>query len=64
MYGPEVDGAHSTFLQFALDKLRQGLEFKAFADQTLPTQFMGCIALRKNVASILKKILKSLCRYF
>ena len=35
VYGPEVDGAHSTFLQFALDKLRQGLEFKAFADQTL-----------------------------
>ncbi|CAK8993395.1 unnamed protein product [Durusdinium trenchii] len=33
IFGPEVEGAHSTFLQFALEKLRQKKEFNAFADQ-------------------------------
>ena len=35
VYGPEVEGAHSTFLQFAMDKLRQNKEFEAFSDQIL-----------------------------
>ncbi|CAE7337127.1 spsK [Symbiodinium natans] len=33
VYGPTVEGAHSTFLQFALDKLRSGEPFDAFTDQ-------------------------------
>eukprot|EP00929_Paragymnodinium_shiwhaense_P118768 TRINITY_DN90687_c0_g1_i1.p1 TRINITY_DN90687_c0_g1~~TRINITY_DN90687_c0_g1_i1.p1 ORF type:complete len:317 (-),score=52.79 TRINITY_DN90687_c0_g1_i1:117-995(-) len=33
VYGPQVDGAHSTFLQFALDKLKAGAEFSVFTDQ-------------------------------
>lgn len=33
VFGPEIEGAHSTFLQFALDKLRQNKEFDAFSDQ-------------------------------
>lgn len=36
MFGPEVEGAHGTFLQFAMDKLRQkGQQFDAFSDQKL-----------------------------
>ena len=34
VYGPVVAGAHSTFLQFALEKLRSGEPFDAFADQS------------------------------
>eukprot|EP00434_Breviolum_minutum_P029258 symbB.v1.2.025878.t3/scaffold2545.1/size76554/1 len=33
VFGPEVEGAHSTFLQFAMDKLRQKKQFDAFSDQ-------------------------------
>lgn len=33
VYGPEVPGAHGTFLQFALGKLRAGAPFSAFTDQ-------------------------------
>lgn len=33
IYGPTVPGAHSTFLQFALDKLKAGAPFTAFSDQ-------------------------------
>jgi len=36
VFGPEVEGAHGTFLQFAMDKLRQkGQQFDAFSDQKL-----------------------------
>ena len=35
VFGPEVEGAHSTFLQFAMDKLRQKKQFDAFSDQKL-----------------------------
>lgn len=33
VYGPLVEGKHSTFLQFALGKLRTGEEFSVFVDQ-------------------------------
>merc|ERR1712031_102144 len=33
VYGPGVQGAHTTFLQFAMEKLKAGAEFSVFTDQ-------------------------------
>ncbi|CAJ1350950.1 unnamed protein product [Effrenium voratum] len=48
VYGPEVEGAHNTFLQFALDKLRQGKEFDCFVDQKI----RSCIYIDDVVAAL------------
>ena len=39
-----MEGAHSTFLQFALEKLRQKKEFNAFADQNLERRKSALVA--------------------
>ena len=41
VYGPKVEGAHATFLQFALDKLRAREEFSVFTDQIRSAVYIG-----------------------
>jgi len=41
VFGPVQEGAHTTFLQFALDKLRSGQAFDAFEDQVRSAVFIN-----------------------
>jgi dTDP-4-dehydrorhamnose reductase len=41
IYGPKVEGAHTTFLQFAMDKLKAGEEFSVFTDQIRSAVYVG-----------------------
>lgn len=58
IYGPTVPGAHGTFLQFALGKLRAGEPFTAFTDQVRSSVYVSDVveavrlAIRGEVSGV------------
>merc|ERR1712194_256574 len=41
IYGPTAEGAHATFLQFALDKVKSAKDFSVFTDQIRSAVYIG-----------------------